>query len=192
MARYNPLAFPVALLATLLFAPSLAGGAVISVGSCNIYVNFSCEIPVSISNASDVFAFQFDATFAPRILLLSAISEGNFLSTAGSTIFSPGTIDNVAGIAAGTADALAGNVPGASGSGVLANLSFGTLRPGTSAVSLSNVILLDSTLTDIPFTTLIGTVTVNLAPEPPVSWIGCLGLTCMLLARTSRRTRQGG
>jgi general secretion pathway protein D len=140
-------------------------------------------VPVTITGASDVFAFQFDLAFDPAILELQSISEGGFLPTAGATIFAPGTIDNTAGTATATADTLSGAVPGASGSGTLADFTFRALALGTSDLALSNVILLDSSLSDIPFTTGFAGVHV-VVPEPAgLAWVGALALAAALRLR---------
>jgi len=115
------------------------------------------------------------------------------LPGAGSTIFILGTIDNTAGTATGNADTLVGDIPGASGDGDLIDFMFQAISPGTSSVTLSNGILLDSSSTNIPFTTVDGSVTVTASsvPEPPgLSWIGCLAVAGVLLAKR-RQARRG-
>jgi len=87
-----------------------------------------------------------------------------------------------------TADTLTGPVPGLSGTFVLAEFRFQVNGiAGTSPITLSNGILLDSSLSGIPFITSPGSVTVPGAPEPPgLTWIGALGLAGLLLARRRR------
>jgi general secretion pathway protein D len=169
-----------------MLASPLLADTVVSAGSATVSSGQTFTVPVSISGVSDLFAFQFDLAFDPTILQLQSISEGSFLSSAGSTIFSPGTIDNTAGTATTTADTLTGLGPGASGSGTLADFTFQAIATGTSALTLSGVILLDSNLDDIPFTTSNGSVTVGNAvvPEPGgLGWIGALALAAALRLR---------
>lgn len=178
----------VVLAAALLFVPLLTAQAVISAGSTDVLFDQIFTLPVSIADVSDLYAFQFDLSFDPTILQLLSISEGSFLPAAGSTIFIPGTIDNIGGTATGNADTLVGDIPGASGGGDLVDFTFEAINTGTSSVSLSNGILLDSGFNFIPFTTVDGSVTVAFpTPEPPgLSWIGCLAVAGMLLARRWR------
>ena len=172
--------------AVVLLTPLLNADPVLSAGSATVSTGDVFTVPVSITGASDVFAFQFDVAFDATVLQLQSISEGSFLGTAGSTIFVPGTIDNTAGTATATADTLTGTGPGASGSGTLADFTFQAIATGTSALTLSGVILLDSSFNDIPFTTSDGTVTVSTAavPEPAgLAWIGALALAAALRFR---------
>ncbi|HTP32285.1 MAG TPA: cohesin domain-containing protein [Candidatus Acidoferrales bacterium] len=172
--------------AVLVSAPLLTAEPVISPGSVTVS-NGVFSLPVSITGASDVYAFQFDLAFDPYILTLLSISEGSFLPTGGPTTFVPGTIDNTVGTAANTADTLTGPVPGATGDGVLADFEFEATGAGTSPITLSNGILLDSSLSGIPFMTSPGSVTVPAVPEPPgLTWIGALGLAGLLLVRRRR------
>jgi hypothetical protein len=168
-----------------LFADSLVGAGSGSVNLGNIF-----SIPVSISNVSDLYAFQFDLSFDPAVLELLGITEGAFLPTAGATSFSPGAIDNLAGTATFTADSVVGPVPGASGSGDLAWFEFKAIGFVSSNLTLSNVILLDSSLTDIAFTTQDGKVDVlsEVVPEPAT--LPLVGAAfCTVLAILFRRRR---
>ena len=178
------------LAAALLFVPLLTAQAVISAGSTDTSVDQIFTLPVSIADASDVYAFQFDLAFDPSILQLLSISEESFLPSAGSTFFIPGDIDNIGGNAISNADTLVGDIPGASGDGDLVDFTFQAIDTGTSSLALSNGLLFDSNFNDIPFTTVDGSVTVTASPTPEpagLSWIGCLAVTGMLLAKSRRR-----
>jgi hypothetical protein len=124
-------------------------------------------LDINISNVTDLDAFQFDLSFAPGTVAALSIAEGAFLSGAGATFFIPGTIDNVGGTVASTADTLLGPGPGVDGSGTLAILTLTGLAPGTSAIDLSNVFLLDSNLNSIDASLQSGSVTVS-SPTTPV------------------------
>lgn len=53
---------------------------------------------VTIADITDLFAYQFDVAYDPTVLAAQSIMEGVFLSSGGdSTVFLPGTIDNIAG-----------------------------------------------------------------------------------------------
>lgn len=162
------------LAAAFVSVPVLTAGSV----SINVSNTGPVMVPVNIIGASDVYAFQFDLSFDASILTLLSISEGSFLPSAGSTIFVPGVIDNIAGTASGTADTLVGPIRGVSGSGELADFTFEAIRTGTATLAVSDVILLDSFLRPTA-----GTVTLNAFPAPEPSglpWVGGLVLTGML------------
>jgi hypothetical protein len=125
----------------------------------------SLTLDVAITNVTDLFSFQFDLAFDPALLSAVSIVEGPFLPTGGSTFFIPGTINNTTGTITGTiiatADTLTGAIPGVSGSGIIATVSFQALARGTSPLTLSNVILLDSSLAEITFSTVVAQVQVS-------------------------------
>ena len=143
--------------------------------STPVIVGNPVNLNVDISNVSDLYAFQFDIGFDPTILSATNTTEGAFLPSGGATFFVAGTIDNVGGTITDTADTLIGAVPGVGGDGVLATLQFQAIGNGTSPITLLNIILLDSNLDEIAFTSTDGSVTVT--PEPrfmPVLLIGLL------------------
>jgi general secretion pathway protein D len=119
-----------------------------------------------VSSVSDLTAFQFDISFDPAVLAAAGIAEGAFLSSGGTTFFSPGDIDNTAGLISFTAGTLLGPGAGVNGSGTLASLNFDAIALGTSPIALSNVILIDSTLAEIPSAVSGGSVRVTVIPEP--------------------------
>lgn len=159
-----------ATLALLVFdSTPLRADAVVSTGSATVTVGSDFQVPVSITGVTDLFGFQFDFSYNPQILQLVSINEGPFLSSSGDTTFFFPGIDDF-GRVTGTADTILGFVPGVSGTGSLAVLNFEALAAGTSGVNLSNVKLVDSTLSDIPVTTQSGIVEVNAVPEGGAGW----------------------
>jgi hypothetical protein len=168
---------------------------ILSAGSSSVTVGATFVVPVAIAGTSDLYAFQFDATYDPTILQLLSINEGPFLATAGNTFFIPGTIDNVSGDATFTADTLLGPGPGAAGSGTLATLDFQAIASGTSALSLANVILLDSNLNNLAFTTSDGSITVSApvtgtVPEPNSITLLAGVLGCLAVVRFRKYKRR--
>jgi general secretion pathway protein D len=165
---------------------SLHAGTIASVGSANTTVGSTVNIPVLISGVSDLYAFQFDLSYNPSLLQANVITEGGFLPSGGATFFIPGMIDNVAGAVTFNADTLIGSTSGVGGSGTLMIVQFQIISPGTSPLVLSNVILLDSTLADISFTTQPGQVsTASTVPEPATLFL--LGAGISALASWPRR-----
>jgi len=139
----------------------------------------SFSLHVDIANVTDLFALQFDLAFNPAVLSVASITEGSFLPSGGSTFFIPGTIDNTGGTIAATGDSLLGAIAGVSGSGTLATISLQALTLGTSSITLSHVLLLDSSLGEITVSLGAGSVTVQPAtgvPEPSATLLLAIGL----------------
>jgi general secretion pathway protein D len=159
--------FPAVLIAASL-TPALQGSSISVVSPAQANVNNQFQVNVFANQVVDLYAWQFDLTFDPSILQLASIQEGSFLASGGSTVFIPGTIDNVLGTATFTIDSLVGPISGVSGTGDLADFLFTPTNTGTSALDLSNVSLLDSNFNDIPVTQLDSSVDVETAvtPEP--------------------------
>ncbi|HEY2779809.1 MAG TPA: cohesin domain-containing protein [Steroidobacteraceae bacterium] len=126
-------------------------------------------VDVNISGAADLYGYQFDLGFNPSVLSTVSVSEGSFLASGGSTFFIPGTLDNVNGSVAATANTLENPVPGVSGSGNLVVVTFEALTNGVSAIAVSAVELIDSAFNSIDSTAISGSVTVAsssvMAPE---------------------------
>lgn len=103
---------------------------------------------IAIDDIADLYAYQFSINYDARYLRALNVTEGTFLGTAGSTVsgvlgMEPGFIDFVYG-------SLLGPIPGASGSGLLASITFEAIAAGTSALSFADVIFLDRAGNDIP------------------------------------------
>jgi general secretion pathway protein D len=123
------------------------------------------NVNVTIADVTSLYAYQFDLAFDPSVLSATGITEGGFLRTGGGgTFFIPGTIDNALGTIAFTANTLLGPEPGVTGTGSLATVQFRGIDIGTSAVTLSNAVLLDSLGNEITAELEHGSVTV--VPEP--------------------------
>lgn len=118
-------------------------------------------VDVDITNAANLYGYQFDITFNPSVLQAVSSSEGSFLPGGGSTFFIPGTNDNVGGNVYATADTLLTAVNGVSGAGELAVFTFDAIGKGSSTFGIQNETLLDSNLNVIADTTTGGSVTVT-------------------------------
>jgi|SRR5271167_1453589 len=147
----------------------------------------SINLDVTISAVTDLYAFQFDLSFDPGTVSAASITEGSFLPGGGATFFLPGTIDNVGGTIASTADSLVGAIPGVNGSGTLAVLTLTGLAPGISSIDFSNVFLLDSNLNGINAVLQSGSVAVTPGtvptPEPNSLVLLIAGLGTVFLLR---------
>lgn len=172
----------------LWIAYSNASAAVISiVPSAYVSDGSPISLDVNVSGVSDLFAFQFDIAFDPAILAATGATEGPLFSGVGVS-FSPGVIDNTAGTISFIGDSLSGPGPGISGSGTLAEIHFQPVGIGSSAVGLSNVILLDSALGDIAATVDNATVSVTaLVPEPATFMLISVALGVLGAARYRAR-----
>src|SRR5215469_3461754 len=175
------------------FAPMLFADPVLTVGSTTVPVGAFFSIPVTITNVSDLFAYQFDLSFDHTELKVTSVTEGPFLATAGATNFSPGTIDNGAGTVTTVADSLSGFIPGANGTGTLVDINFQAISVGTSSVAISvsatSPILLNSSLNDITPTGINpGSVTVTASPVPePLTWTWTAPLLLALILVRRKR-----
>jgi|HubBroStandDraft_4_1064222.scaffolds.fasta_scaffold117570_2 hypothetical protein len=139
-------------------------------GPANVSVGDSFTIDIGVSQAADLYGFQFDLGFDPTILQATRFAEGTFLTSQGSTFFFNNGIDNVAGTVAFNADTLIGVSSGASGDGLLMTFDFASIAAGTSGLTISNVVLSDSNGNSLPFAVQNNSVDVNevavSTPEP--------------------------
>jgi hypothetical protein len=163
----------------VLFAVPCVAAPILSVEPANTAVDVgqTFSVNVSIANAVDLYALQFDIGFDPSVLSANTVTEGPLLATGGTTFFIEGGIDNLAGTIANTADTLVGIVPGVTGSGLLATVSFKAIAAGTSPITIFNVTLLDSSFSGVAPTTVgaAATVSAGVAPEPGALVLLCAG-----------------
>ncbi len=136
-------------------------------------------LDVNVTDVVDLYAYQFDVGFSPDLLSATRVTSGSFINVS----FFPGFIDNSAGTVTFVADSLTGPVPGVSGSGTLASIQFLAIGLGTSPITLSNVILLDSRLEDISAAVGDGSVTVAAVPEPVPALLALSGFIAFAITR---------
>src|SRR3990170_7111111 len=77
---------------------------VISAPIVTVGVGDTFTIPILIAGAADLTFWQFDLAFNPAIVQANSVTEGPFMSAFGVTLFTPGVIDNTAGLISGVAD----------------------------------------------------------------------------------------
>jgi hypothetical protein len=181
--------------ALIMIAPALCTTLDVSPASTNTNLSQTVSFDIDVSDISDLYSWQFDFGFDPTVLSAVSITEGPFLPSGGSTFFIPGTIDNTGGSIKFIADTLIGSVPGVNGSGTLATIQFDTIGAGVSSLTLANITLLDSNLTDLDFASMNGSITVKgstaAVPEPNSLIFTAVGLGLLVVAqiRKAKHTR---
>jgi Cohesin domain/PEP-CTERM motif len=141
------------------------------------------DLTVRARDVADLYAYQFTLNFDPALLNAQSATEGSFLSSAGTTFFSGGDIDNGAGSISFVLGTLLGLIEGVSGSGDLATFSFGVTQPGLASFRLSDAFLLDSNGAEITaeIRDLVAAV-----PEPASLGLVALGLFAALGRRSMK------
>ena len=139
------------------------------------------DVNVMISDIADLYAYQFTLTFDAARFKAVGVTEGAFLGTAGATFGDAGTIDNAAGTISFVFNTLLGPVPGAFGSGSLANITFKALSAGTSSLTFSDLLFLDSAEADIAVG--VEPAAIQAVPEPASYLLFGVGLVAVGLLR---------
>ncbi len=147
------------------------------------------SLTVDVTGVSDLYGYQLDLYFNPAIVSALSVTEGSFLTAGGSTIFLPGTINNVAGTFSSNADILETAVSGVTGSGTLLDFSFQALNPGDSSVQIENLTALNSFGEGLVLSTADSVVTVvgTAAPEPANGLLLAAGALSLAVAFCLRR-----
>lgn len=118
----------------------LAAAPTVSAGSATVDIGDTFTIQISIADAQDLSAWQFDLAFDPLRLEALSVAEGVCMSSAGeTTLFSGGSIDNRAGLILGVIDSFVDFPPNPCSDGVLAEIEFTALSNGLTALTLSDV-----------------------------------------------------
>jgi hypothetical protein len=152
-----------------------------------VVVGAPLTLNVLINGIADLYAYQFSLAYDPALLQLNSVNEGPFLVNTSPTFFDGGSINNGAGTVSFVFATLIGAVPGVTGGGTLASLQFTTVAAGVSALTFSDVLLLNSAQADITVTALNGSVQLTAAvPEPASYALFALGLAGLAVAAQRR------
>lgn len=120
--------------------PSFSGPASLSVSpaSKSVTNGDTFTVDVTVTNASELFGFQFDVEYDSSVLELEEATEGTFLSNNG--------IDSTFCVPYKTPDGIAENIActrlgsgSVNGDGLLETVTFKAIGAGTSEIKLSNV-----------------------------------------------------
>lgn len=93
-------------------------------------------INVTVSDVTNLYGWQFNITFDPNVLRCEKVAEGPFLSSVNTTVYPAPKIDNDKGYVMSSSLLWAPGYPpqGASGSGILANVTFSVKSGGTTSL----------------------------------------------------------
>lgn len=173
--------FAFASLALLALPARVEAIPIVSVGSSATHVvGETFTIPISVSGATDLQAFQFDLSYNSSVLSALSFTDAgtdfDSAAAAGGGILTGIAGFSLSGLLSGVADSMIFVSTGLTGTGVLVNVEFEAIGAGTSTLTLSSVFL---DFSDSGFTLANGEVQ---APEP-----GTLALLAMGLGLLTRR-----
>lgn len=128
---------------------------------------FTIDIIVDSADG-DVYGAQYELYFDNAVLNATSQTQGTFLSQDGeSTNVFVNTINNTLGKIV-YSETRMGSPAGVTGSGVLASITFETIKSGTSALTLSYVMVMDSNKEEVMTAVNSGTcVAGDITPEAP-------------------------
>jgi len=165
------------LVSCVIFIPSI----VAEEGEAKVYVDppeslvlpgETFDVNICISDVFDLFCWQVVLYYKNNVVSAMDAFEGTFLNETGGTVFVGPVIHNDWNTTHGRiifGCSLLGQVPEASGSGVLATIKFGLISAGGSMLSISTIsgdsYLLDPDLQEMPFEAEDGYVTSGPVPH---------------------------
>lgn len=102
------------------------------------------DVFVSIENAKDLAGFQFTLAYDGSKLAFVRAEIGDFLGSTGADVTMLGPIELPGNVTVGAAASISTGQNGPDGDGDLATVTFRALAEGTSALDLTEVLLIDS------------------------------------------------
>ncbi|MBC7241078.1 MAG: PEP-CTERM sorting domain-containing protein [Anaerolineae bacterium] len=167
-----------ALLGLVAYAYAQAGASVVvSPATQSVEMGQPAQVAIRINNVTGLYGAEVHIHFDPTVLKVASVTSGDLLDPAHSSVIS--NHDNTAGTIDYAVTLLA-PAPAVSGSGTLFTVRFDTLKDGTSAVDITNAILVNAEGAQISATVSDGQVSVTLPPEIPEA--GTLALLASGLA----------
>jgi hypothetical protein len=173
----------------LLLVPQQSHALSVTLDSTSVNVGDTFLINLNVADAIDLASWQFDLAYNPTFLQANLVTEGPFLSSFGTTLFTPGVIDNTIGLISLVANSFVDFTPPPNGSGVLAGVQFTALSSGLSPLTASNVFL---NFADSGFTVTNGSVCVTggaacgnetAVPEPSTVALLIVGIGILYVAQ---------
>ncbi len=147
------------------YAYAQAGASVVvSPASQSVEMGQPAQVAINVNNVAGLYGAEVHIRFDPTVLKVAAITPGSLMDPAHRSVISHH--DNTAGTIDFAVTLLA-PAPAVSGSGTLFTVRFDTLKDGTSAVDITNAILVSAEGVQIPAAVSDGEVDVTLPPEIP-------------------------
>lgn len=123
-------------------------------------------VNINVAPGGAIAGVQFNLTFSPAVVTVNSVTEGNLLSQGGApTYFGSGTINNVAGTVTGVAGVITAPGQSVSAAGTFAAINMTAGPGGTSALTLSGVVVGDINGQAVQISVASGQVVVNRAPQ---------------------------
>jgi len=107
------------------------------------FVGKNVTISINVSNIADLYRWRFKLNWTSTILEAIEIKEGSFLENQGETLFTNPTINNAAGTLQVNCTLLK-DIPGATGNGTIATITFRVKATGYCFLDFQELIMLNS------------------------------------------------
>jgi general secretion pathway protein D len=156
LAGYGRVLLPAALAAAAMFS-------LVAMGASGQEATVHVEVPstavaadsgpftvsVVVEDVTNLGAFQFDVTYDPAVVRFVEVHEGPFLGSSGRQVrcLPPRTGEGAGGL---TCVTLGATPEGPNGSGVLADITFEPVAPGSSPLHFTRLILTDPPANVLP------------------------------------------
>lgn len=181
-----------ALLAAAFAAPSAYAAdpslSIVATPSTGV-VGSTIDLDIRIADVTDLYSYNFSLLFNSSYLQVTGASEGSFLGTGGgATDFGVVDLNGTPGLVSYVYGAKFGAVPGESGGGSLAHLSFKVIGAGTSTLSFSDVGFFNFAGSDITPQYGALTLVTTAVPEPEtylMMGVGLIGLAALRRRRAA-------